>query len=57
VRKFCPSCIIEVDGGMNKETIPRTIEAGADRIVAANAIFNSGKDIKEAIEELKNVIR
>jgi len=57
VRKFCPSCIIEVDGGMNKETIPRTIEAGADRIVAASAIFNSGKDIKEAIDELKNVIR
>ena len=26
VRKFCPSCIIEVDGGMNKETIPRAIE-------------------------------
>jgi len=70
VRKFCPQCIIEVDGGMNKETIPRAIEAGADRIVAASAIFNSsdalvgaptshrsGKNIKEAIEELKNVIR
>ena len=70
VRKFCPQCIIEVDGGMNKETIPRAIEAGADRIVAASAIFDSsdalvgaptsrrsGKDIKEAIEELKNVIR
>ena len=56
VRKFCPSCIIEVDGGMNKETIPRVIEAGADRIVVASAIFESGKDIKEAIEELKNVI-
>ena len=57
VRKFCPLCIIEVDGGMNKETIPRAIEAGANRIVAASAIFSSGKDIKEAIEELKNVIR
>ena len=68
VRKFCPQCIIEVDGGMNKETIPRAIEAGADRVVAASAIFNSsdalvgaptshrsGKNIKEAIEELKNI--
>jgi len=57
VRKFCSSCIIEVDGGMNLETIPKAIEFGANRIVAASAIFNSGKDIKEAIEELKNVIR
>jgi len=57
VRKFCPSCIIEVDGGMNKETMPKAIEAGANIIVSASAIFDSGKNIKEAIEELKNVIR
>ena len=41
VRKFCPSCIIEVDGGMNLETIPKAIEAGANIIVAASAIFDS----------------
>ncbi|MEK7069485.1 MAG: hypothetical protein AAB822_00790 [Patescibacteria group bacterium] len=55
VRKFCPSCIIEVDGGMNKETIPKAISAGANIIVSANAIFNSGKNIKDAIEELKKL--
>lgn len=53
VRNFCPSCIIEVDGGMNKETIPKALEAGADIIVAASAIFESGKGIKETIRELK----
>lgn len=57
VRKFCPSCIIEVDGGMNKETIPKAISAGANIIVAASAIFNTGKNVKESIEELNNVIR
>lgn len=57
VRKFCPSCIIEVDGGMNKETIPKAVSAGANIIAAASAIFDSGKSIKEAIEELKNVNR
>lgn len=56
VRKFWPSCIIEVDGGMNKETIPKAISAGANIIVSASAIFNTGKSIKESIEELKNVI-
>ena len=57
VRKFCPSCIIEVDGGMNLETIPKAVSAGANRIVSASAIFNTGKNIKESIEELQNVIR
>ena len=55
VRKFCPSCIIEVDGGMNKETIPKAISVGANIIVSANAIFNSGKSVGEAIEELKKL--
>lgn len=55
VRKFCPQCIIEVDGGMNKETIPKAMSAGANVIVSASAIFDSGKNIKDAIEELKNV--
>ena len=56
VRKFCPSCIIEVDGGINKETISSTISAGANIIVSASAIFDAGKNIKEAIKELKNAI-
>ena len=40
VRKLCPSCIIEVDGGMNKETIPKAVSAGANIIVSASAIFD-----------------
>jgi len=55
VRKFCPSCIIEVDGGMNKHTIPKAIEAGANIIVSASAIFDSDKSVGEAIEELRNI--
>ncbi len=52
MRKFCPSCIIEVDGGMNKETAKKAKEAGADIIVAASYIFNSD-NIEEAIHALK----
>ena len=54
LRKKCLQCIIEVDGGMNAETAKQAIEAGANIIVAAGAIFGA-KDIKKAIEELKNV--
>lgn len=54
LRKERPNCIIEVDGGMDRETAKKAVEAGANIIVAACAIFDSG-DIKKAIEELKNV--
>lgn len=52
IRKFCEPCIIEVDGGVNKENAKKLIDAGADILVAASAIFGQ-KDIKKAIEELK----
>lgn len=54
LRKERPNCIIEVDGGMTKETARKAVEAGANIIVAASAIFDS-EDIKKTIEELKNV--
>jgi len=61
MRKICPaspaggpSCIIEANGGMNKETAKKAVEAGANIIVAAKAIFGA-EDIKKAIEELKTI--
>lgn len=54
LRKECPDSIIEVDGGMDKETAKKAVEAGANIINAASAIFGA-EDIKRAIEELKNV--
>lgn len=52
IRKKCPSCVIEVDGGMNPETAKKAAEAGANIIVAASYIWGSG-DIEKAINELK----
>jgi len=51
MKKFCPLCIIEVDGGINKETVKKAAEAGADIIVAATAIF-SGGDVEKSIKTL-----
>jgi ribulose-phosphate 3-epimerase len=50
VRNFCKSCKIEVDGGMNKDTAKKAVAAGANIIVAANAIFkdnNVEKNLKD----------
>ncbi|WP_078554760.1 ribulose-phosphate 3-epimerase [Bacillus alkalicellulosilyticus] len=43
---------IEVDGGVNKETAKRCIEAGANVLVAGSAIYNRS-DRAEAIKELR----
>lgn len=54
IRKFCQRCIIEVDGGVNPETVKKAVEAGINILVAGHAIFGA-EDIKKAIEELKNI--
>ena len=43
---------LEVDGGINKETAAVAVKAGADALVAGNAIFG-GKDIAEALIQIK----
>lgn len=46
--------LIEVDGGVNPETGARLVEAGADALVAGNAVF-SAPDPEAAIRALKNL--
>ena len=43
---------VEIDGGVNKETIEEVRKARIDIAVAGSAIINA-KDFKEAISELK----
>lgn len=45
--------LIEVDGGINKETAKKASQAGADILVAGSYIF-SKQNRKEIIEELEN---
>ena len=44
--------LIAVDGGMNRETAPQMIAAGADIIVAGSAV-SGAPDLKEAIAALR----
>ena len=46
--------LLEVDGGVNKENVKTLINAGADILVAGNAVFKNGPDsYKENINNLK----
>ncbi len=48
------STLLEVDGGVNAETAPQVISAGAHALVAGTAVFRSGlSSYREAIELLK----
>ncbi len=49
-----PNCLLEVDGGLNLKTAPSVVEAGADVLVAGNAIF-SAPSIGEATRSLKRI--
>lgn len=42
---------IEVDGGINKETLPKVLEAGANVIVAGSAIFKG--NVRKNVQELQ----
>ncbi len=56
MRQVCPECIIEVDGGVNKEVARACAKEGADLFVAGQVVFGSS-DIEKAIKELKNGIK
>ncbi len=45
---------LEVDGGINGETAPMAVKAGATVLVAGNYIF-SAEDMKKRAEEIKNL--
>jgi ribulose-phosphate 3-epimerase len=44
---------LEVDGGINTKTAPQVVKAGAGVLVAGAAVFNSGKNIADAMEQLR----
>jgi len=52
VDRLNPDCEIEVDGGIDKETIPIAAKAGASVFVAGTAIFGTKERPGEAVKEL-----
>ena len=52
IREQCPDHDIEVDGGINITTVKKAVEAGANKIVAASAIFGQS-NVALAIKDLQ----
>ena len=46
--------LLEVDGGINAETAPQAVKAGADVLVAGNYVF-SATDMKATVEGIKKL--
>ncbi len=56
LRKKYPELTISVDIGVNLETAPRLIEAGASRLVAGSAVFGKANPA-QAVRELEALFR
>lgn len=52
LNRACIDAIVEVDGGVNLQTAPKLVAAGADTLVAGSALFGA-PDVKVFIETLK----
>lgn len=48
---------LEVDGGINAETAPRVVAAGARVLVAGSAIFNRAMSVTQAIRQLRDSVK
>ena len=53
---FESSADLEVDGGVNAETVCEVIEAGANTIVAGSAVFNDKNSVAENVRLLREKI-
>ncbi len=47
---------LEVDGGINEETAPIAVEAGARVLVAGSAVFNERESVADAIARLRRSV-
>ena len=52
-----PSAVIQVDGGINAETIPLARDAGAQAFVAGNAVFKHPGGIGEGMKALREKLK
>ncbi len=52
IEELKPECDLEVDGGIDANTAPLVVEAGANVLVAGSAIFNNPEGVAAAMKRL-----
>ena len=51
-----PECSLEVDGGIDAETAPLTVNAGANVLVAGTSVFGDSQGVAAAIKRLQTAV-
>src|SRR2546423_12104777 len=50
INRFNPACDLEVDGGIDTQTVRLAVDAGANVLVAGSAIFDNAEGVASGIE-------
>src|ERR1700751_2399815 len=56
IEQVNPQCALEVDGGIDEGTAPLAVNAGANVLVAGTSIFGANKNVRDAMEALREVV-
>jgi ribulose-phosphate 3-epimerase len=56
IEQIKPGCDVEVDGGIDAETAPLAVAAGANVLVAGTAIFGESEGVTAAMTRLRAII-
>jgi len=56
IQKRAPGCELEVDGGIDAQTAPRAVAAGADVLVAGTAVFGHAAGAAAGLERLRAAV-
>ncbi len=51
-----PTCLLEVDGGINSGNLRRIVDAGADTIVAGSAIYSPDQSVADGLAALRAAV-
>lgn len=57
LEQYHSTALIQVDGGINTETLPLAYQAGARIFVAATAIFKHPQGIQEGVKSLRTAVK
>lgn len=56
IDRINPSCELEVDGGIDWETAKKSVDAGADVLVAGTSIFRAPEGVAAAVQSMRSRI-
>ena len=56
IERINSDCDLEVDGGIDETTAPMAVAAGANVLVAGTSVFGADKNVRAAMESLRDAV-